>query len=399
MKRWITLLLCILLCLPGLTACGQSGDHKSGGFEYKELGNGNAVITGYTGIKANLKIPEKLNGLTVKSIGSNAFQKCKRLRSVTIPNSVTTIGEGAFGNCNNLKTVTIPNSVRSIARDAFYCCRNLRSVTLPDGLTAICEMTFFGCRKLKNITLPNSVTRIDRYAFADCQELQTVTIPDGATTIGERAFGACSSLKEVTIPASVTSMGFRVFETPGENLTVNCASSYVVEYCKESRLNYINNSTYNDEWLNELNKNQDEVKNGKGKKIIFFNEELGVYETTANKLSRLIPNSILAYSVEDIGYVISYYEGVPGPERVEYVSHGSETTYYTVEAYLEEYRVNVIEPTTGKILAHDRLKAGVPDRFDYSGTPPKTYSNDLSDVIEAELLQKLCKQAGVKWPD
>lgn len=47
----------------------------------------------------------------VKSIGSYAFYNCKRLKSITIPSSVTSIGASAFYGCSNLKDIYYPKSV------------------------------------------------------------------------------------------------------------------------------------------------------------------------------------------------------------------------------------------------------------------------------------------------
>ena len=74
---------------------------------------------------------------SVTSIGSNAFENCRRLTSVTIPNSVTSIGNSAFEGCTGLTSVTIPNSVTSIGRSAFYGCSGLTSVTIPNSVTTI----------------------------------------------------------------------------------------------------------------------------------------------------------------------------------------------------------------------------------------------------------------------
>ena len=56
------------------------------------------------------------------SIGSKAFQNCRALTSITIPDSVTTIGDYAFSDCSRLTSITIPDSVTSIGSEAFANC-------------------------------------------------------------------------------------------------------------------------------------------------------------------------------------------------------------------------------------------------------------------------------------
>ena len=47
----------------------------------------------------------------VVAIKGHAFQECIKLKSVTIPDSVTAIGDWAFSGCSSLTSATIPNSV------------------------------------------------------------------------------------------------------------------------------------------------------------------------------------------------------------------------------------------------------------------------------------------------
>lgn len=82
------------------------------------------VVTGHTdGLPANLVIPD---GVT--AIGSNTFESCTSLTSITIPEGVTEIYYCAFLGCYNLTSLTIPASVTSIKSDAFVYCDKLKEV-------------------------------------------------------------------------------------------------------------------------------------------------------------------------------------------------------------------------------------------------------------------------------
>ena len=159
--------------------------------------------------KAN--IPHTIKGVTVTCIGNDAFDNCRSLTSVTIPDSVTSIGDSAFRYCTSLTSVTIPDSVTSIGDTAFQYCTSLASVTIPDSVTSIGGRAFDGCESLTSVTIPDSVTSIGEDTFSGCTSLTSVTIPDSVTSIGEFAFHDCKSLTSVTIPDSVTSIGGYAF--------------------------------------------------------------------------------------------------------------------------------------------------------------------------------------------
>ena len=66
----------------------------------------------------------------VTDISDNAFNGCKKLKSVTIGKSVTTIGNKAFSKCTSLKKITIPAGVTKIGKKAFYGCKKIKSITI-----------------------------------------------------------------------------------------------------------------------------------------------------------------------------------------------------------------------------------------------------------------------------
>ena len=157
------------------------------------------------------KIKKVVVSKGVTFIGQFAFDDCKNLTSVSLPNKLKGIDYAAFSGCDKLKKITIPKSVRTIGSWAFSN-TGLESVTIPNGVTDISYGTFSGCKNLKSVTIPASVKYIGTRAFDYCYSLTTVKIPvSGLNKIGNNVFYKCSNLGEFKIPLSVTSIGESVF--------------------------------------------------------------------------------------------------------------------------------------------------------------------------------------------
>ena len=264
---------------PVVWNCNNNEADKDGNIYYIDesgiryaLNNGTATVIGQsTVLSGEIIIPEEITykdvPYSVTNIGSNAFNNCHSLTSITIPDSVTSIGsyvfdncsrlesitieqgnsnyhsagnciietasgtliagcknsvipndgsvtsigKGAFYNCSSLTSITIPDSVTSIGSNAFYYCSSLTSITIPDSVTSIGDSAFYNCYELTSITIPDSVISIGQYAFCGCCGLTSITIPDSVTNIEIGTFYDCSSLTNITIPDSVTSIGTNAF--------------------------------------------------------------------------------------------------------------------------------------------------------------------------------------------
>ena len=186
---------------------------------------------------------------SVTSIGLGAFYGCSGLTSVTIPNSVTSIGDGAFAGCSGLTSVTIPNSVTSIESSAFAGCSGLTSVTIGNSVTSIGNAAFSGCSGLTSVTIPNSVTSIETEAFSGCFGLTSVTIGSGVTSIGDNAFDGCYGLTSITIPNSVTSIGNYAFDRVDLTTVVSLIENPFVIEGKSSSYSAFNVNTFNNATL------------------------------------------------------------------------------------------------------------------------------------------------------
>lgn len=152
---------------------------------------------------------------TVTAIGPNTFNGCDdRLKSVSIPSTVTSIGHYAFYGCSGITSISIPSAVNYIGERGFINCSKLTSITIPASLPRIYSEVFAGCEGLTSVAfeLPSSLTQIDFGAFEYCGQLTTIDIPATVTTIGSRAFQFCVGLETINIPNSVSSMGIYAFD-------------------------------------------------------------------------------------------------------------------------------------------------------------------------------------------
>ena len=146
---------------------------------------------------------------TVNRICLDAFNYCPNLVSANIPESVTFIGSGNFQSCA-LTSVTIPKSVTNIERGCFWSCTDLTSITVEEGnpnydsrencnalINSSTNELMVGCM---NSFIPNSVTDIGDAAFQQCIGLTSITIPNSINSMGGSAFAGCSGLTEILIP-------------------------------------------------------------------------------------------------------------------------------------------------------------------------------------------------------
>ena len=117
---------------------------------------------------------------TVTSIGRFAFRCCKFLATVTFAegSQLKSIGVSAFSGTNpahpRFKEIQIPNSVETIGTNAFQNCQDLESITLPASLKTIESSAFSYCLNLSEIRLPTSLKAIQSYVFDGCSSLETV---------------------------------------------------------------------------------------------------------------------------------------------------------------------------------------------------------------------------------
>lgn len=160
-------------------------------------------------------------GSILTDISNAAFSGCSSLKTLEIPKNVVSIGDnktttnktGVFYGCEALTTVTFADgsALKSIGSFAFDNCKSLVNIVLPQGLTVLGHSAFRNSA-LKEIVIPAGVTQIDQETFYNCDALTTVTIGAGVTKIGHKAFSNCTALASIVIPANVKVIESYAFE-------------------------------------------------------------------------------------------------------------------------------------------------------------------------------------------
>lgn len=159
-------------------------------------------------------LPESISTVSgtfaVTKIGSSAFEDCKSITSVQLPEGVTVIEKSAFSGCTKLASVSLPSGLRAIGNSAFELCSELRAVELPKGLLTIGEAAFKS-GGLVEIVIPANVTGVGNGAFSNNQYLKKATVK-GNTQFGTSVFWYCPDLKEVWLNDEIEEIPASMFD-------------------------------------------------------------------------------------------------------------------------------------------------------------------------------------------
>lgn len=194
---------------------GDGGGEVYTIFDYTLNEDNQATITKYRGTAVNVFVPETLDGYAVVGIGDNAFKDNKRIKSVSIADSVETIGYSAFQGCTALERVGFPENEKFVEIESytFYGCARLGEVEIPDSVTEIGGCAFENCVGLANVKLSKRLEKMGSWAFGYCDKITRIEIPKSLKECdgNNGPFGNCDGLKEVVFEAGVTEVARYLF--------------------------------------------------------------------------------------------------------------------------------------------------------------------------------------------
>ena len=216
------------------------GDTSFGAADYQGAGDGIVIIPDAVSKDGNV--------YDVTNISSYAFNRCSKLREITVGDNVQKISEGAF-SLSGLSKIHIGKQVQKIETSWLVPFEGTkleeitidpenRFYTVRDGVlftTDMSELVRYPSQDTRTeYTIPDSVTKISQYAFESVRNVKNMMIPSGVEEIGAAAFEAATALYPVQDLRNVKRLGAMAFADVknlrmillGENLQIYMGKAY-----------------------------------------------------------------------------------------------------------------------------------------------------------------------------
>ncbi len=171
----------------------------------------------------NLKEVSFNNNSRIETIGEYAFNHCKGLEIVNLPDSITRLPDGVFSHCYSLKTIKLPDGMMELG-DVVFSGSALEHLVLPSGIKNIGHSVFRGCANLRSIKMPDKLENLGMSTFEDCHVLVKAEFPESIKLqyLPEDTFFNCRAIKYIYLPGSIKETRACAFS--------NCIMNPVIEY-------------------------------------------------------------------------------------------------------------------------------------------------------------------------
>ena len=144
--------------------------------------DGTITITKYKGSDTEVVIPNFINGVAVKRVGSTTGtdDTAYTFGYPILPGNGDTVHRGGsedwYHENKSVTKITVSEGIEVIGAYAFSAANALTEIKLPESLKQIYNYAFYYTKSLDNITIPNNVEKVDRDLFCEAGSI-TVNVP------------------------------------------------------------------------------------------------------------------------------------------------------------------------------------------------------------------------------
>ena len=185
MKRFLTLLLALLLLALSATALAESGEW--------EFDASHFTLKKYTGAGGDVVVPDKIGSAEVNVLDTGVLAQVAGMTSLTLPEGVLHIKDNVAWWNPELVQVSLPQSLMIIGSNSFNDCDALESVTIPAGVRYIGNGAFSDSELLKSVTFEGVCPTFDGVSFEYLADDAVAYVPDDQLDAYQAAFAAMES--------------------------------------------------------------------------------------------------------------------------------------------------------------------------------------------------------------
>lgn len=170
---------------------------------FVDLQKEETVVVGCDPSATSLVIPRVVGGFPVKSIGAHAFNSCKLLKQITIPDTISQINKKLFPLFSVISEINVSEensnykSVDGVLFDKtgqtlikYPPEKRGSAYQIPESVASINEYAFFNCKYLHSIIIPSSVISIGKNSLLNCLNLKLIDVMQHENNISGAPWGA-----------------------------------------------------------------------------------------------------------------------------------------------------------------------------------------------------------------
>ena len=149
------------------------------GLEFSKVIKGTDVtyhVKSYSGSATNVEIPSAICGKAVTGVAYRAFDGCKDVVDITLPDTLVFFGDYAFEGCTSLnyKEENGFKYLGNIFNPYLYLASSTddsrTSIAIKDGVQFVGTNAFYYHKSLNEVVIPTSVKGFAKGAFEGCKE-------------------------------------------------------------------------------------------------------------------------------------------------------------------------------------------------------------------------------------
>lgn len=220
MKKILSMTIMAMIWLLGVCTA-HAGKNLSHEYFTYQIEGSYAVITGYTGIDADVIVPAKIDEYQVLIVGEYTFYKNQYVKNVVVPEGIKEIGKYAFCK-TGLETIQLPSSLLVIY-DCAFAETQLKKIEISGKIQYIGGGVFSDSKQLEEIKIkkPNETSFYDLEgvlyngmylrAYPAAKSGAAFEIPNGVLSIHPNTFHNLKYLTEIIVPETVANIYLGAF--------------------------------------------------------------------------------------------------------------------------------------------------------------------------------------------